>query len=186
MSHLDNRYNLFWFILHIQVSINFMKYKLDHLNSPDFKSLRLFTEFEIEYKLLHICCQALRDWYPLQSHHRPFSHLLLICKCAKLTSLSIKIKTTLAKEEIGQILRFVCKHEEHKYTNGSSMNLHYGPLQVLKIIQGAISSKVEYLPRIPLHTPFLSGEFQSKIFSTEKGFWNDFYFLTLAQVLAKH
>lgn len=112
-------------------------------------------------------------------------HLLLICKCAKLTSLSIKIKTTLAKEEIGQILRFVCKHEEQKYTNGSSMNLHYGPLQVLKIIQGAISSKVEYLPRIPLHTPFLSGEFQSKIFSTEKGFWNDFYFLTLAQVLAK-
>ena len=47
----------------------------------------------------------------------PFA--LLICKreyvkCAKLTSHSIKIKTTLAKEEIGQILSFVCKHEEEK------------------------------------------------------------------------
>lgn len=81
------------------------------------------------------------------------------CKFAKLTSLSIKIKTTLAKEEIGQILSFVCKHAEEKYTNGSSMILHDGPLQVLKNIQGALSSKVENLPRISSHTPFLSGKF---------------------------
>ena len=116
------------------------------------------------------------------------SFALLICKCAKLTSLSIKIKTTLAKEEIGQILSFVCKHEEEKYTNGSSMILHYGPLQVLKTIQGAISSKVEHLPRIPSHTPFLSSEFLSKISSiqrVERGFWNDFHFLNLVQVLSK-
>lgn len=93
------------------------------------------------------------------------SFALLICKSAKLTSLSIKIKTTLAKEEIGQILSFVYKHEEQKYTNGSSVILHYGPLQALKIIQGAISSKVDNLPRIPSHTPLLSGEFRSKIFS---------------------
>lgn len=117
------------------------------------------------------------------------SFALLICKCAKSTGLSIKIKTTLAKEEIGQILSYVCKHAEEKYTNGSSMILHYGPLQVLKIIQGAISSKVENLPRIPSHTPFLSGEFRSKIVSierVERSFWNDFHFLNLIQLLSKH
>lgn len=129
---------------------------------------------------------SLFEWLWEWSKCYLLSFALLICKCAKLTSLSIKIKTTLAKEEIGQILSFVCKHEEQKYTNGSSMILHYGPLQVLKIIQGAISSKVENLPGIPSHTPFISGEFRSKILSTERGFWNDFYFLNLVQVLSMH
>lgn len=134
------------------------------------------------------CCKhnVISHWLWELSKCYLLSFALLICKCAKLTSLSIKIKTTLAKEEIGQILSFVCKHEEQKYTNGSSMILHYGPLQVLKIIQGAISSKVENLPRIPSHTPFLTGEFLSKIVSIERGFWNDFYFLNLVQVIPMH
>lgn len=117
------------------------------------------------------------------------SFALLVGKCAKSTSLSIKIKTTLAKQEIGQILSFVCKHEEEKYTNGSSMILHYGPLRVLNIIQGAISFNVESLPRMPSNTPFLSSGFQSKMLSVENGdraFWNDFHFLNLVQALSKH
>lgn len=137
------------------------------------------------------CCKhkVICHWLWELSKCNLLSFTLLICKHAKLTSLSIKIKTTLAKEEIGQILSVVCKHEEEKYTNGSSMILHYGPLQVLKTIQGAISSKVENLPKIPSHTPFLSGESQSKIFFTERverGFWNDLHFLNLIQVLSKH
>lgn len=56
------------------------------------------------------------------------SFALLVCERAKLTSLSIKIETTLAKQEIGPIHSFVCKHEEENYTNGSSVILHYGPL----------------------------------------------------------
>lgn len=49
------------------------------------------------------------------------------------------------------------------------MILHYEPLQVLTIIQGAISSKAENLPKSPPRTPLLSGWVLTKDFSPWKG-----------------
>lgn len=167
----------------------FNSYKTGHISCIISQIVKLLWRKKEKKKCSYLKPKVISHWPWELSKCYLLSFALLICKCAKMTSLSIKIKTTLAKEEIGQILSFVCKHEEEKYTNGSSMILHYGPLQVLKIIQGAISSKVEHLPRIPFHThtPFLSGEFLSKIFSSkrvERGFWNGHHFPNLVQILS--
>lgn len=94
-----------------------------------------------------------------------------------LTSLSIKIKSTLAKEEIRTGLSFVCQTPRriHYWKQHDSS---WTP-QVLKPIQGAISSKSWTSSRIPSHTPFLSSEFYQRFppfKRVEREFWNDFHF----------
>lgn len=110
------------------------------------------------------------------------SFALLICKCAKLTILSTEIRTTLRQSRNWTDSQFCLQTWRAKNTLmaaawffimdpsrswKSSKELSH---QKLKIFQGSL-----------LAHPFLSGEFWSKIFSTERGFWNYFHSWTLCK-----